>query len=479
MSRRQQLLKLAKRGLGVLIQLVLDLEAQLRALRRQVQQLKDQLAQTSRNSGKPPSSDGLAKPPRPAPSSLRKKTGRKPGGQKGHPGRTLQPVPKADQTLVHALKDCPCGHCRGVSLQNQPVIGYVHRQVFEVPRQPLVVTEHQAQIKRCPVSGLEVTAAFPEGVTAPAQYGPRFRGQMIYLNTQHFIPFTRLTLLCEDLYGQPLSEGTVVNAEARVFVHLEPFEKRVKFLLPLAPLNHADESGLRVAGRLHWLHVVSNAHLTFYGVHRRRGVEAMNAFGILPLCKNWIMHDHWAPYFTYLDCLHALCNQHHLRELKFLFEQHQEAWADELSQFLLHAKQRVKKNGVLGKKAFKKLQRQYRAILVKGRGRHPHRQSPGAQSKAANLLDRLEEFDLNLLAFCLDPDVPFTNNQAERDIRMEKVRQKVSGCFRTLHGAEVFLRIRSYISTCRKLGRNILDELENAVRGKPFIPSMRHVPKRC
>ena len=477
MSRHRQLLKLARGGIGVLIGLVLKLEAQLRALRRQIQQLKDQLALTSRNSGKPPSSDGLAKPPRLP--SLRQKTGRKPGGQRGHRGRTLQPVPKADQFVVHSMDHCNCGHCRGVSLKNQPVIGYVHRQVFELPRKPLEVTEHQAQIKSCPVSGRRVTAAFPEGVEAPAQYGLRFRAQMSYLNTQHFIPYTRLTQLCEDLYGQPLSEGTIVNTQQRLFERLQPFERRIKALLPRAPLNHGDESGLRVAGRLHWLHVLSNAKLTFYGVHPKRGVEAMNDFGILPQCQNWIMHDHWAPYFTFENCLHALCNQHHLRELKFLFEQHHQAWAQQLSQFLLDLKQRVEQTGVLAEKPFRRTLAQYRAILANGRRRHPRRQDAGAQSKAANLLNRLADLDWNVLAFAWHPDVPFTNNQAERDIRMEKVRQKVSGCFRTLHGAQVFLRARSYISTCRKLTRNILDELENALRGRPFIPSRRHVPKRC
>jgi len=229
--------------------------------------------------------------------------------------------------------------------------------------------------------------------------------------------------------------------------------------------------GLRVAKSLHWLHVVSNPGLTFYGVHAKRGAEAMDEFGILPQCKNWLIHDHWKPYFTYDDCLHALCNEHHLRELKFLAEEHQEGWAAQMSRFLLDCLERRKRQGVLDERPFKRIRAQYRAILAQARRRHPRREGGGPQGKAANLLNRLEDFELNVLAFTIFEEVPFTNNGAERDIRMEKTKQKVSGCFRTLHGARVFVRIRSYISTCRKQGRNVLAELHRAIQGRPFIPS--------
>jgi transposase len=469
MSRRRQLWKLARTCLSALIELLLRWEARVRQLERQVQALKGRLALTSRNSSKPPSSDGLGKP---APKSLRQKSGRRRGGQPGHPGRTLQPVEQPDHIVPYRLGPCPCGLCKGRSLRDQPVAGYEKRQVFEVPPKLLEVTEHRAEIKRCPVSGRLVTAAFPELVEAPAQYGPRFRGLMIYFNNRQLIPYDRLTEVSEDVFGQPLSEATVVTANQRVYESLAPFERKIKMLLPQAPLVHADESGLRVAGKLHWLHVVCTPGLTFYGVHRKRGRDAMDELDILPHCHNWILHDHLKAYFTYQDCLHALCNEHHLRELKFLYKEQKEAWAEELSTFLLDAKKRAEQHGVPQEREFKRVLARYHAILAKGRRRHPRRQGKQAQSKAANLLDRLEDYDLSVLAFLFDPDVPFTNNQAERDIRMEKVRQKISGCFRTLHGARVFSRIRSYISTCRKQGRNIMDELENAVRGKPFIPSL-------
>jgi transposase len=475
LSRREQLRKLARTGLGKLIDLILRLEAKLcrllrevRALRRQVKELKARLALNSRNSSKPPSSDGLAKP---VPKSLRQKTGRRPGGQPGHAGRTLRPVAHPDHVQVHGLDRCPCGQCGGRSLRHQPLLGYEQRQVFELPQQPLEVTEHQAEIKCCPLSGCVVTAAFPEGVSAPAQYGRRFKAQMVYLNVEHFIPYTRLTRLCQDLYGQPLSEATVVAANQRTYEQLAPFERRVSYLLPQAPVNGCDESGLRVAKRLHWLHVVSNPALTFYGVHAKRGTEAMDEFGILPQCRNWLIHDHWKPYFTYAQCLHGLCNEHHLRELKFLAEEQQENWAAQMSRLLCDSLERRRRQGVLAEPQFRRLRAQYRAILAQGRRRHPRPEGRGSQSKAANLLNRLEEFELSVLAFTIFEEVPFTNNGAERDLRMEKTKQKVSGCFRTLHGARVFARIRSYISTCRKQGRNILEDLQRAIVGKPFMPA--------
>jgi transposase len=473
MSRFQQLWDIGRACLATVIELVLALEEEVRDLRREVKELKDRLSLNSSNSSKPPSTDGLAKQ---APKSLRKKTGRKPGGQPGHPGRTLELIAKPDHIIAHKLDHCTCGQCQGRSLRHEPVLDYAKRQVFELPQKPLEVTEHQAEIKRCPISGRLVTAPFPVEVKAPAQYGPRFKAQMVYFNQQHFIPFERLTQVCEDLYGQPLSEATIAAANQCTYDSLAPFELALVDLLPQAPLNHCDESGVRVAKKLYWLHVISNAEWTFYGIHPKRGVEAMDYFNILPRCKNWIIHDHFKPYFTYKDCLHALCNEHHLRELKFLYEEHQEAWAEELSRFLLDCNERCQRTGVLSERGFKKVLARYHAILAIGRRRHPRLQGCGPQSKAANLLNRLIDFDLCVLAFLIDPVVPFTNNQGERDIRMEKVRQKISGCFRTLHGARVFARNRSYISTCRKQGLNILDALTDAILGKPFIPTLARGP---
>jgi transposase len=444
-----------------------QLERQVANLTARVTELEGRLAQNSSNSHQPPSADGLSKP---APKSLRVPSGRKAGGQPGHPGRTLKAVGKPDYIVPHQLGRCPCGHCGGRSLRGEPVLGLEKRQVFELPQQPLVVTEHQAEIKVCPVSGQVVRAEFPAKVVAPAQYGPRFQALMVYLNQQQFIPSERLAQLCEDLFGQPLSEATLQTASERVALQLSDFEKALAKELVEAALVHLDESGIRVAGKLHWVHVASTEKLTFYGIHPQRGTEALEAFAIVPRCRGWLMHDHWVPYFTYEEALHALCNQHLLRELKFLAEEQQEAWAADLSRYLWHLKERVQEEGSLEESQFKAVLAHYRALVRRGRKRHPGR--AGRQSKAANLLDRLEAFELNFLAFLWEPSVPFTNNQAEQDIRMIKVRQKISGGFRTLKGARFFARIRSYLSTCRKQGHNLWEALQRAVQGCAFMPAV-------
>jgi transposase len=266
----------------------------------------------------------------------------------------------------------------------------------------------------------------------------------------------------------------LVAANERVFTQLEPFAQVLVQQVPQAPVVHLDESGLRVAGRLHWLHVASTAALTFYGVHPKRGTEAMDVFGIIGACRQWLVHDHWKSYFAYAECLHALCNEHLLRELKFLWEEQQEVWAQQLSDLLLALNRRVQQQGKFGERRFKQAVKHYRAVVRRGRYRHPRPpagQSRRAQSQAANLLDRLEAFEGSVLAFLWAEGVPFTNNQAEQDIRMIKVRQKISGCFRTLHGAQMFCRIRSYLSTCRKQGHNLWEAVQQAVVGQPFLPA--------
>ena len=472
LSRREELLRQARRQPERVVDRLLEVEQQVEKLRAKVRQLEDRLACDSTNSSRPPSSDGLAKPP--PPRSLRRKTGRRPGGQPGHPGHTLQPVTQPDHILVHPLNRCPCGQCAGVSLTGQPVLDYERRQVFDLPPLKLEVTEHQAEIKRCPVSGRLVSAPFPPGVEAPVQYGPHFRGFTLYLFNQQLLPFKRLQQTCLDLFGQPLSLGTLTRTNERAYHTLAPVEAAIQRALIQAPAVNVDESGVRVAGRLHWLHVASTHQLTFYGIHGKRGTEAMDALGVLPHCRHWLVHDHWKPYYKY-EALHALCNQHLLRELKFLAEEHHQAWATELSQFLLEWKDHPLTPMGLDEASFKRAHTRYKAIVRQGRRIYPRRQ-PGQgrtrQSKAANLLDRLEDFDLSVLAYLCDPQVPFTNNQGEQDVRMIKVKQKISGCFRVLQGAHVFARIRGYLSTCRKQGRNLWKACHQVVIGQPFMPDI-------
>lgn len=470
MTRRQQLLKQAREHPAQLVDQFLDLEQQLCQWMQKAQSLEDRLSLNSANSSKPPSSDGLAK--KPVPKSLRPKSGRRPGGQPGHTGATLKRVVHPHQKKVHSLTTCPCGRCGGVSLRGRPVVGYERRQVFDLPPLILKVTEHQAEIKRCPVSGLIVKASFPEGVSSPTQYGPNFRGLMVYFHNQQILPFDRLRQVCQDLFGQPLSLGTLTQANQRAYDSLQPVENALVAKLRRARLLHLDESGLRVAAALHWLHVACTSKLTFYGVHEHRGREAMDALGILPHCHNWLVHDHWKPYYVY-DAMHALCNQHLLRELKFLWEEHRQAWALEMSRFLLKEKSAPQTAKGLNENQFQRARARYRAIVRNGRRKNPRwkwNKNDPLSSKTGNLLDRLQDFDLMILAFLADPKVPFTNNQAEQDIRMIKVKQKISGGFRTLKGAQIFARIRSYLSTCRKHDLNLWEACRRAVIGQPFMP---------
>jgi transposase len=443
---------------------VRDLESNLKKLQEENQELKGRLAQNSQNSHRPPSTDP---PDTPKPKSLRKESTRKPGGQPGHPGQTLQRVKDPDHTELHRL--CVCPNCRGRAVGAEPAMDYEARQVFDLPEKLLAVTEHRAEVKCCPECGETVRADFPEAVKAPVQYGSRFEALMVYFNQAQLIPYDRLSQISEDIFGQPLSTGTVVTATTRLYDELEDFERTLVRLIGQAAVVHADETGARVAGKGHWLHVASTPDLTFYGVHARRGREATDGFGILRACQQWLMHDCYKFYFGYDQCLHAICNQHLLRELQFLWEVQDQAWAKELSDLLLRLYRRRKERGAFNQRQFRRAHKQYLAIVQEGRQLHPPRK--GAQSKAANLLDRLEELDWNILAFLWDERVPFTNNLAEQDIRMMKVRQKISGCFRTLKGAQIFCRIRSYISTCRKQGVNVWEGIQMAVNGQSFIPS--------
>lgn len=282
-----------------------------------------------------------------------------------------------------------------------------------------------------------------------------------------------MSQICEDLFGQPCNPATILASAQQASQHLEGFEQQVVAGLRAAPLMHRDESGLRAANILHWLHVASTWQLTLYWVHPKRDLEGMGALGVVPRPEQWLVHDCWGPYFAF-ECLHALCNEHLLRELKFLEEDCGQRWASRLSRFLLTCYRRIKAKGTLGERAFKRVLARYREIVRAGRRQHPRPaagQGRTKQSKAANLLDRLEAFALEVLSFTVFEEVPFTNNQAEQDLRMVKVQQKVSGGFRTLEGAQAFARIRSYLSTCRKQGHNIWEALQRALQGQPFLPA--------
>jgi transposase len=438
--------------------------------------LQSRLALNSRNSSKPPSSDGLLKP---APKSLRQPTGRKPGGQQGHPGCTLRPVDKPDEIVAIPLDVCPRG-C-GTSLKKRPVSSYVARQVFDLPPQKLFVTEHRAETKRCPSCDVLVTAPFPPHVAAPAQYGKRFLAFLIYLRDQQFIASDRVSQLCSDLFGHGVSEQIVQDAETAAYQNLEGFETQIMALLPSAKILHADETGLRVEARLQWVHTLGSRLLTWYGLHARRGRLAMKHFSILPRFHGRLIHDCLASYFEW-PCLHGLCNAHLLRELTFLFETLRQDWAGKMIHLLLNMNKRVNELKALGRFRLSKRERaswirRYNVLLAQGRAANPppprssmSRRGRPKKSKAVNLLDRMLRHKKSALAFLYDFRVPFTNNRAEQILRMLKVRQKISGGFRTTPGAKRFLRLRSYIATVRNHDRPVFQALIDAIAGHPFIP---------
>ena len=294
-----------------LIAIILELRQVIATQAQQIKELQDQLAKNSRNSGKPPSSDGLKKP---RTRSLRKKTGRRSGGQPGHQGHTLQMVESPDWVVTYPVAQC--GHCAS-DLRAVAPHRVEKRQVFDIPPVQIEVTEHQAAIKCCPRCGAVVKGDFPPEVTQPVQYGPRIKAQAVYLNTYQLLPLARTCQLFEDFYGHAPSEGLLVAATTTFVEQVDPTLATIKAQIIAAAVAHADESGVRVAGRLHWLHVVSTKFLTHYAIHPKRGRIAMEAVGILAQLRGWVVHDGLASYFTFANFSHALCNVHHLRQLQF------------------------------------------------------------------------------------------------------------------------------------------------------------------
>ena len=441
-------------------------------LQVEVRRLRDAAAQNSSNSSRPPSTDKSEKP---QPKSLREKSGRKPGGQPGHPGRTLQFSDTPNHTEIHPLLECECGE----DLSDQPAIDFQSRQVFDLPSLKLECTEHRAEIKECPCCQRTCTAPFPADINAPVQYGKNFRTLLAYLYDAQEGASLRIGEMCEEMFSYAVSEATLQSARQELHQALEPFEERLVEILPKEPILHADETGVPINKIDHYLHCICTPLLTFFAIHLRRGKEAIQAIGIIPKFTGWLMTDFLSSYLAFDNCLHTFCKSHLLRELVFLFEQHQQAWAKDLYDLFLEMLQCIKdrksRDAPMTRKEFKRWRRRYRNILQAGRQANPltptqlARKRP-KQSKEQNLLDRLEGYEDCILAFLWNWDLPFTNNEAERAFRMMKTRLKISGCFRTLEGARRHVRIRSYISTVRKHGLPVLEHLRNALDGRPFLP---------
>ena len=478
---REQILAVYNAGPVAMITLVESMsksfELQLAVLEERIKQLESQLNQNSKNSSKPPSSDGFKKT-----KSQRKKSGKKSGAQKGHPGHTLEITPNPDQVQVHKIKQCQA--C-GVSLADQPADSFERRQVFDMPPLHLFVAEHRAERKTCPICGVCNKASFPAEVTQPVQYGPGVKALAVYLNQYQFIPYERTAELFKDLFDQSFSEGALFTANQVCFEALADTEQSIKQGLLNSPVIHCDETGSRVEGKTYWLHTASTLDLTYYSIHPKRGSDAMDEMGILPFYNGIAKHDFWKAYFKYSSG-HSLCNDHHLRELTWVIENEKQTWAQQMHDLLLEIKaavDRAKENAKtrLELEQLMDFEMRYDNIIAHGYRENPFfevwepngkgKRGKLKKSKARNLLERLDKHRTKTFDFMFDFRIPFGNNQAERDIRMTKVQQKISGGFRSLQGAKIFCRIRGYISTVKKNSVPVLGAIRDAFCGNPFVPS--------
>jgi len=456
------------------------LKARVAALQERVGELERRLGLNSTNSSKPPSSDGLKKPLRvPRARSLRERSGKKSGGQKGHRGETLRPVENPDVIVNHYPE--MCAKCAS-KVPADTSAAYRSRQVVDIPEPKVVVTEHRAHGCACRNCDTVTWASFPEDVRAPVQYGAQICAFVVYLLNYQLLPEDRLAELLSDLFGLKMVPATIARMSAACAQRLQCFADAVRELVAAARVKHLDETGFRVGGRTQWLHIFSTALLTFYRVAAKRGSLLSGVTGI-------IVHDHWKPYYTMKGVLHALCNAHHLRELKALVEIEKEEWARKMQRLLrraCHTVNLAREQGVRLKPPLIALfHHSYERILKEGFAFHEaqpplvrapaqgERKRRGRQRRRTghNLLLRLSTRKEDVLRFLTDPDVPFTNNQAEQDGRMMKVKQKISGGFRSEGGANIFITLRSVISTAKKQGWSVLEALTADPRA--LIQSLR------
>jgi transposase len=449
-------------------------QEQLSQFAEQVKALQERQAKDSHNSHLPPSSDRFSRQPK----SLRKKSGKKPGGQQGHRGQTLEFSACPDEVIVHRVERCE--QCQA-DLRQVPLSRLERRQVVEMPPSRLLVQEHQSEQKQCPVCQQLTSAAFPAQVRAPVQYGPRIAALAVYLVEYQLLPLARACELMEDVLCVPMSQGTLCEVLGHGARNLAEVEQQIKAALVQSEVIHQDETGVYVAGKRQWLHVTATARLTHYAVHASRGQAALQAIGILTEFSGISVHDGLASYFLFA-CVHALCNVHVLRDLTFLAEEQGWWWAAKLKALLLEIKEATEQAREQGKRQLDPLEvadweASFLALLAEGDLAHPRaptpagQRGPGKQSRARNLLDHLRKHQGAVLAFLEDLRVPFDNNLAERDLRMVKVQQKISGCFRSGPGAHLFARIRGYLSTLRKQGLPLLSALEATLLGHPVLPS--------
>lgn len=444
---------------------------------RRLNELEAKLEKDSHNSSKPPSSDG----PRRKPKSLRGTSGAKPGAQPGHKGKTLTRVAQPDHIKIHPVAPV-CDACGQQIESTRITVLPEGRQVIDLPPTRFEVTEHRVQVAQC-ACGKRHSGVFPESVSQAVQYGPQIRAAAVYLTQYQQLPVARTVQALGDLFGLRVSTGTVQQSIDEAARLLAPAVKQISDALREQPVVHFDESSMRVGRTPHWLHVASTRALSWYGAHSKRGSEALDSFGILPGFKGVAVHDGWRPYASY-ECEHALCNAHHLRELVFVAESTQQPWAQQMIDLLCQAKREVdlsvaSGNLSLGQSRQRYYRRRSRALIAEARKLNPTQaRAPTRvelrgrirQSFTYNLVRRLQLQASEVWRFIADHRVPFDNNQAERDIRMPKLKQKISGCFRAISGMEAFCTIRSYLATLRKQNRSLIDALALSFAGFVVSP---------
>lgn len=422
--------------------------------------LSNRMNLNSSNSSKAPSTDPNRK------KQAIKKTGRKPGGQKGHVGTTLKQINKPDKVKVIKVKrsELPAGNYQQVDFET--------RQVFDIDISR-VVTEYRAEVLE-DETGKRYVAPFPEGVTKAVQYGEGIKAHSVYMSQYQLIPYNRIQEYFADQLNIPISEGSIFNFNKHAYGLLAEFENRVQKELTASILAHADETSINIGGKRNWLHCLSNGIWTYFYPHEKRGKDAMDEMGVLPEFDGTLCHDHWKPYFRY-SCTHALCNAHHLRELTRAWEQDAQQWAKEIKKLLETINKKVNDaGGALDAQKSQKYRQEYRNLIKKGEIECPEPEGPRKKgkrgrikkSKSRNLLERLRDYEAEVLRFMDYQYVPFTNNLGENDIRMTKVQQKISGCFRSKEGAMIFCLIRSFLSTCRKQGIKASHALDLLFNGK-------------
>ena len=440
-----------------------------------LKRLEEIINMNSGNSSKPPSTDNKFKNRnKKAKSSSNKKR----GGQKGHEGKSLKIVSNPDVVEHLFPKTCEC--CKEV-LESEESVQCEKRQVFDLPEVKMEIKEYQAHSIRCSGCKSITKASFPKGIKTNTQYGANLKSFVSYLNVYQMLPYERIVEMIEDLSSHKIGRGSIYNFLNTQYEQLESFETCLKASLLKEKVLHSDETGIKIKGKLHWVHIVSSSRLSYYMPHEKRGRIAMDEMEILPKYQGILVHDHWRPYNHYL-CKHSYCNAHILRELNAVTEKENFLWSEGMHKLLTRMNNSVHKAKEEGKNhlsayKLKFFSRDYKKIIQSAEKYYPpatKQKNPikgrPKQEKGKNLLDRLVKYQTETLLFSYNFFVPFTNNLAERDLRMIKVKEKISGSFASFHGAEIFSRIKSYISTLKKNNLPILQGLKNALEGKTYLP---------